>query len=105
MSPAFDELLYAPTRLQIAAILSRADEVEFAVIREIVKVSDSVLSKHLTTLSEAGYVTIKKAPRDGRQRTWARLTSEGRRAFRGHVNALQEMIAATDPMPGDVAAQ
>lgn len=105
MSSALDELLYAPTRLQIAAILSRADEVEFAVIREIVNVSDSVLSKHLSTLCEANYVSIKKAPRDGRQRTWARLTSEGRRAFRGHVNALQEMVAATEPMLGDVAAQ
>ena len=105
MSHGLDELLYAPTRLQIAAILSRADEAEFAVIREIVNVSDSVLSKHLSTLSEAGYVTIKKAPRDGRQRTWARLTPEGRRAFRGHVKGLQEMVAATDPMPGDFAAQ
>ena len=64
-----------------------------------------MLSKHLSTLSEAGYVTIKKAPRDGRQRTWARLTLEGRRAFRGHVKGLQEMVAATDLMAGEVAAQ
>lgn len=101
MSVALDEVLNAPVRLQIAAILARANEAEFAVIREIVNVSDSVLSKHLSALAEAGYVSIKKAPRDGRQRTWAVLTSKGRRAFRQHVAGLQEMISAADRKFGE----
>jgi DNA-binding MarR family transcriptional regulator len=79
--------------LQIAALLARVDEAEFAVIRKIVEVSDSVLSKHLSALSEADYVRLRKAALDGRQRTWASLTPRGRRAFAGHVSALQQLVA------------
>ena len=56
-----------------------------------------------TALAEAGHVSIKKVPRDGRQRTWAALTAEGRRAFRQHARALQEMISAADRKFSDIA--
>lgn len=89
----FDAALHAPARLQIAALLARVDEAEFATIRDIVEVSDSVLSKHLSALGEAGYVTLRKAPQDGRQRTWAALTRVGRKAFAGHMAALHALVA------------
>lgn len=87
-------VLHAPARLQIAAVLSRVTEIEFARLREIVDVADSVLSKHLSALSEAGYVEVTKAARDGRQRTWASLTSAGRKAFAAHMEALKALAAA-----------
>ena len=96
MSAEVDMTLHAPARLQIAAMLARADEVEFTTIREVTGVSDSVLSKHLTALSDAGYVKIVKAPRDGRQRTWASLTRKGRKAFATHMRALSAMVAAAE---------
>lgn len=85
--------LHAPARLQIAALLARVDEAEFATIRDIVEVSDSVLSKHLSALGEAGYVRLRKAAQDGRQRTWASLTRPGRKAFADHMAALQALVA------------
>ena len=85
--------LHAPARLQIAAILARVEEAEFATIRDIVEVSDSVLSKHLSALAEAGYVHLRKAALDGRQRTWATLTRAGRKAFAAHIAALQALVA------------
>jgi DNA-binding transcriptional ArsR family regulator len=88
-----DIVLHAPARLQIAALLARVHEAEFAAIRDIVEVSDSVLSKHLSALGEAGYVRLRKAALDGRQRTWASLTRPGREAFDGHLAALQAMVA------------
>ena len=96
MSNAIDTTLHAPVRLQIAAMLARADELEFATMREVTAVSDSVLSKHLTALAEAGYVKIVKAPRDGRQRTWASFTPKGRKAFAAHMRAISEMVAASE---------
>lgn len=90
--PGLDPLLHAPTRLQIAALLARIDEAEFATIREIIDVSDSVLSKQLSALAEAGHVQLRKAALDGRQRTWVRLTRSGRKAFAAHVTALQQLI-------------
>ncbi len=90
--PAIDPVLHPPARLQIAAVLARTDEVEFAALRALVEVSDSVLSKHLSVLSDAGYIKLVKAPRDGRQRTWASFSSAGRKAFAAHMKALQALV-------------
>lgn len=87
-----DGTLHPPARLQIAAILSQVDEAEFATIRDIVEISDSVLSKHLGALGEVGYIRLRKAPQDGRQRTWASLTKAGRAAFAAHMAALQQLV-------------
>ncbi|WP_116969576.1 transcriptional regulator [Blastomonas sp. UPD001] len=94
MSTRLDAALHAPARLQIAAMLARVEDAEFAVIRDVVDVSDSVLSKHLSALKEAGYVDLRKAAQDGRQRTWVSLTRAGRRAFAGHMAALQDLVAS-----------
>lgn len=84
-------VLHPPARLQIAGVLAKVSEAEFAKLREITGVADSVLSKHLSALGEAGYVKLKKATLDGRQRTWVSLTGAGRKAFAGHLAALQEL--------------
>ena len=96
MSADLVPALHAPARLQIAAVLARAEEVEFAVIRDIVEVSDSVLSKHLSALSDEGFVMLRTAAVNGRQRTWASLTGAGRKAFRQHMAALQALIASAE---------
>jgi len=90
----FDAVLHPPARLQIAAVLAQAQEAEFALLKDITGASDSVMSKHLSALADAGYVALRKAASDGRQRTWARLTSSGRTAFRKHVKALETLAAS-----------
>lgn len=94
-APAFDAVIHAPGRLQICAILSSVDEAEFAMLRQAIGVSDSVLSKQLKQLEEAGYIAPRKAALDGRQRTWVSLTGQGRRAFAAHVAELTRMAALT----------
>lgn len=47
-------------------------------------ISKSALSKHITLLADADYVTQRRAVRDTRQRVWLRLTETGRAAYRGH---------------------
>ncbi len=89
--PQFDGVIHAPGRLQICALLSASDQVEFATLREATGVSDSVLSKHLKLLEEAGYVRPRKAASEGRQRTWLSLTDQGRRAFAAHVAELTRL--------------
>lgn len=87
-----DTVLHPPARLQIAAVLAKADEIEFATLKNLIGVSDSVMSKHLSALSDANYVTLAKAARDGRQRTWVRSTSTGRKAFAAHMRALHALV-------------
>lgn len=87
-----DPVVHAPLRLQICAILSATDEAEFALVREETGVSESVLSKHVKQLEEAGYVRIRKAVAAHRQRTWLALTAAGARAFAAHVAALTRLV-------------
>jgi hypothetical protein len=49
-APRFDEIVHAPNRLQICAILSAVDSADFATVREGLAVADSVLSKHVRVL-------------------------------------------------------
>jgi DNA-binding MarR family transcriptional regulator len=99
----FDAIIHAPNRLQICALLSAVDSAEFATVREAVGVSDSVLSKHVRTLHEAGYVNVQKMPLESRTHTWLALTKSGRSAFAAHVAALQHLIAS-DGRAGEAAA-
>ncbi len=89
----FDDIIHAPRRLQICAFLIPLQDAEFQVLRDELEVSDSVLSKHLKHLDAAGYVKFRKGAVNGRQRMWASMTSKGRRAFAGHVQELQRLIA------------
>lgn len=91
--PKFDELIHAPTRLSIVSLLAATEWADFKFIRDSVGLSDSALSKQLTTLEEAGYVEIGKGFIGKRPRTSARLTTAGRTAFKKHVAALQEIVA------------
>ena len=91
--PVFDEVIHAPSRLRICAMLSAAHQVEFAVIQDRLALSKSALSKHLSQLADAGYVQQERAVRDSRSRLWLSLTSEGARAYRAHVQALRQLMA------------
>ena len=93
----FDELIHPSTRLSIVALLAAADWVEFAFIRDHLGLSDSALSKQLSTLEEAGYVHIERPVSDSRRRVHAQLTRAGRSAFQGHVAALRAIVGAGDP--------
>ncbi len=98
--PQFDAVIHAPLRLQACAILSSVNEVEFALMRDTLGVSDSVLSKHLKQLEEAGYIKVRKAASGGRQRTWLSFTPKGRKSFSAHVAELERLaatVAATSP--------
>lgn len=85
----FDELIHAPTRLLICANLAPVQWVEFAYLRDALEVADSVLSKHLKQLSDAGYVHIERFTKSGRSYVRAALSKKGRKAYVGHVAALR----------------
>ncbi|GAA1607652.1 winged helix-turn-helix domain-containing protein [Actinoplanes couchii] len=89
----FDELIHAPTRLSLVSLLAATDWADFKFLRDSLGMSDSALSKQLTTLEEAGYLEIRKSFVGKRPRTSAQLTPEGHAAFAGHVAALQEIVA------------
>jgi DNA-binding MarR family transcriptional regulator len=91
VAPRFDAVIHPPPRLQVCGLLAAVDTMDFATVRDQVGVSDSVLSKHVKQLEEAGYVTVHKATRASRLRTSLSLTADGRAAFDAHVAELRRI--------------
>lgn len=94
-----DRLLSDPTRLSIMSVLSAAQWCEFAFLREALSMSDSALSKQLTTLKKSGYVEQRRTYLGRVPNTTLRATDAGRQWFLGHVEALRN-IAERPPHPG-----
>ena len=97
MTGTFDETIHAPLRLRICVMLPAVETMEFGAIRDDLEVADSVLSKHLKVLADAGYVRLDKPTGlGGRPKTWARLTKEGHKALAGHIAALRALADHAD---------
>jgi DNA-binding MarR family transcriptional regulator len=94
--PGFDELIHPPTRLGLVALLAATQWAEFSFLKESLALSDSALSKQVSTLAEAGYAEVRKEGAGRRRRTLVTLTTQGRTAFDGHVAALRRLV---DPTP------
>ena len=63
MDPDFDEFLHAWHGCRSSRLLAPADRVDFGFLRDTIGTSDSALSKHLSALVGAGYVSVRKNPR------------------------------------------
>ncbi|MEV1002907.1 transcriptional regulator [Nonomuraea sp. NPDC050202] len=88
----FDELIHPPTRLGLVALLAAAQWAEFSFLKESLELTDSALSKQVSTLAEAGYAEVRKEGAGRRRRTLVMLTPLGRAAFDGHVAALRQLV-------------
>jgi DNA-binding MarR family transcriptional regulator len=75
----------------MVALLAAASKVEFSFVRDHVEVTDSILSKQMSAMEQAGYVKVDKGFIGKRPRTWLSLTKEGRQAFERHLAALREI--------------
>lgn len=85
-------IVHAPVRLAIMAALAAVESMEFQLLRDMVEVSDSLLSKHISKLEEAGYVQVTKGYVGKRPRTWFALTVQGRAAFEEYVAILNQIV-------------
>ncbi|MFD7838546.1 winged helix-turn-helix domain-containing protein [Streptomyces sp. NPDC059761] len=84
-----DSLLNAPVRISVMAALMPLDKAEFGFVRDLVEVTDSLLSKQVAALEDAGYVEVHKGRVGRRPRTWIAVTAEGRTAYQRHLAALR----------------
>ncbi|WP_036555003.1 transcriptional regulator [Nocardioides insulae] len=104
MIAGLDPLIHPPKRLAAMALLAHAQSVDFPFLRDHLQVSDSDLSKQMSALAAAGYVRIDKQGRGRGSVTTFRITKDGRRAYRAHRQALQDLLdqvpARIDQPPG-----
>lgn len=93
--PEFNDVIHSPMRLRICGLLRTVDELEFAVVRDTLDITDAHLSKNLKLLADAGMVALRKERSSGRpdarRLTWIALTGSGRRAVESHLAALRQI--------------
>jgi len=87
------ETLHQPVRFSMVAALAAADQLDFKDLRDAVQVTDSALSKQISTLEAAGFVKVSKGFVGKRPRTSLKLTPEGRAAWTAHLAVLREIAA------------
>ena len=90
-----DNLIHQPIRLRIVSSLSTLSDdesMEFTFLRDLHELTDGNLGAHLRKLEEAGYVSLEKTFVDRKPRTFIALTRKGKKAFREHVKALEQIL-------------
>ena len=94
-----NKLIHEPARLRIMATLSslRKDEqIDFGSLGKMLELSDGNLGSHLQKLETAEYIDIEKTFEGKRPKTFVALTKAGRKAFRAHVKALEQILYEGD---------
>lgn len=95
-SQRLDDVVHQRVRLGILAVLTEADQADFAFLKEALGLTDGNLSRHLQVLEDAGFVHITKTFEGRRPRTWVEATRPGRAAFAAELAALRELMAGLD---------
>jgi DNA-binding HxlR family transcriptional regulator len=79
-------------RLGVMSALMVNTQVSFNELKELIQVTDGNLASHLKALEENGYVKVNKGFVGRKTNTTYAVTKAGEKAFRLHLDALEQMI-------------
>jgi len=89
---AFDKAFENRYRLQLMAILMANDRYDFNGLKELLELTDGNLASHLKALEKADYIAVKKTFVGRKTNTSYSTTEKGKKAFSGHVDALEKWL-------------
>ena len=87
-----DDVIHGRLRLGIMAYLADAEVADFNELKAKLQATQGNLSIHLRKLEDAGYIAIEKSFFGRKPLTRARITPQGRKAFRGYLEAMAKLI-------------
>ncbi len=79
-------------RLGIMSALMVNAEVNFNELKELIQVTDGNLASHIKTLEESNYIKVQKGFIGRKTNTTYSVTKSGEKAFKTHLEALEQMI-------------
>ena len=89
-----DPLLQHRTRLGACVLLRGADAMTFARLKTLLDETDGNLGANLRKLEEAAYLSVRKEFVDRKPTSWYALTSQGAKALRSHLAAMETIISS-----------
>ncbi len=86
-----DDTIHSPVRFALMSALASIDDASYQSLKTELNITYGLLSKHAAILEDAGYVDITKSFLVKKPQTTFRLTRVGRKAYKEHVRALDEI--------------
>jgi len=83
-------------RMGIMSALMVNAEVNFNDLKELMQVTDGNLASHLKTLEENAYLKVQKRFIGRKTNTTYSVTKTGEKAFKSHLEALEQMIKSVN---------
>jgi DNA-binding MarR family transcriptional regulator len=87
-----DRVIHEKGRLAIMSMLAASPDLSFTELRDTLGMTDGNLTTHLKALQQEGYIAVAKSFQNRRPLTTCSLTAEGRKAFAGYVNLLEQIV-------------
>jgi DNA-binding MarR family transcriptional regulator len=79
-------------RMGVMSILIVNEEVSFNDLKQMLDVTDGNLASHMVNLEENGYIKVHKGFIGRKTNTTYSITRAGEKAFKDHIEALENMI-------------
>ncbi|MCD8043854.1 MAG: transcriptional regulator [Tannerellaceae bacterium] len=79
-------------RLGIMSILSVNETADFNTMKQLMELTDGNLASHLKALEGLEYIQSIKQFIGRKPNTQYRITEEGRKEFKSHLDALEQLI-------------
>jgi DNA-binding MarR family transcriptional regulator len=83
-------------RIGIMSALMVNDSLNFNDIKALMDVTDGNLATHIKSLEENKYINVKKGFIGKKTNTTYTITKAGEKAFRSHLDALEQIIKNID---------
>ena len=91
LNKAFDSRI----RLGIMSSLVVNEQMNYNDLKELLQVTDGNLASHLKGLEDAGFIKVYKGFIGRKTNTSYKATKTGEKAFKQHLDALEQMIKGT----------
>lgn len=79
-------------RLGVMSILVVNEEVSFNDLKKMMDITDGNLASHMINLEENGFIKVHKGFIGRKTNTTYSITRAGEKAFKDHIDALENMI-------------
>jgi DNA-binding MarR family transcriptional regulator len=88
-----DRLIHEKARLSVlTSLVAHPKGLAFPDLRRLCGLTDGNLSRHLTVLQEAEFVSLEKGYDQNRPQTICRLTPRGRARFLQYLGVLEQVV-------------
>ena len=88
-----DRVIHEKARLGLMTSLAAStDGVTFVELKELCRLTDGNLSRHLKVLEDAGLIALWKRGAGRNQQTLVRLTATGRAEFLKYLEVLEQVV-------------